>query len=801
MRSILGTKSFNINEPPVDQCKKGKSKWCRKAKRKRCLPVVFCAICFSILIAWVMGDIFRQQTVSDSDVIANETSEEAVEFEYAGNQSKARIVEITAAKDHSCSLSAQCKISCTGVDVTKMSAKITKLLEDLLCSEITLVIESLYIADQKLVLDWLQLDVDVNVAQLELKTSDIMEITPGAFDMGCLYGATSLSLNSLQVTYLDGYTFIGLSQLKELNLKNLPLKQVGQYLLSPMMFTLTRLLVEGSLDKINPFPLTGMTQMHNLAVVSFDYNIFEDVLDGDSFAFLPLVSSLYLRNSNITTLKKEVIESVSKSVKQIHLDGNELETIGEGVFDSVRNMSVKIYLKNNPLICDCNLNYLHDLIVSNPDMFDDVTCDKPDELSGELVASVVVCQITPTLPTTELVTHEPNDTETTKTTESTMSTSGKPTHMPPGDETETTETVTPTRPPFTMPTKPPVTEPDDPPTAPEPTETSSTTPKPTIPPPPPTPIPTTTTSTSTTTAGNVYTLQCLSSAVTVESSLNILEASEIGVQKRSKIFAVSEAQEGAVDVLLDQLYQNSLILWFYDTSSNTLFPTNIEDSASCVEISGRVKRITNLVPDMTYIFCILYVYENTISPFDCLPHKLLPTYGQRTWLIEDQKIIVISILISSILVSILIGIMGTYCFINSFTTYKKACRNVSANLCSDKSATNQCYMTPVPANPPKRQRHKRSVSDTSIESCRSYVSAVVPASQFQYISWKMENRSRPSMEYYPKDPPPPPLPPHPSKRLKKQKSEIKINFQEIYDEPTSASYTSCPPAKMHPGKH
>ncbi|XP_058834184.1 uncharacterized protein LOC131691640 [Topomyia yanbarensis] len=768
-------------------------------KRKRCLPAVFCVICFSILIAWVMGDIFRQQSsgaVIDAD--ENDTMLDAVELDYADEQvTAARTSGFAVAIDHSCTLTGECKIVCKGMDVKVISGKIRKILADLLCSDIILIIDNLFVEDERISNSWLDLDVDINIDQLELKASQIIEIAPGSFDAGCLYGTSTLTLDSLQITRLEGYTFIGLSQLKVLNLKNLPLKVVEPYVLGPMVFSLTRLTVDGCLNLVSPAPFTGSLKLHNLATVSFENNVFENVISSDSFAMLPKLTNLYLRNSRINSLPKGVIESINATVKLINLERNKLKTLDEGVFDSVLDKSVKILLNGNPFVCDCGLSYLQDLIVSYPGMFDNVTCDNPADLAGELVASVDICKstVSPIVTPGEPSTEPPETTDTTWTTDSRSSyptstgpttTIGKPTHRP--TDPLTTETITPTRPPYSTFT-PPYTN--------STSSESSSQPSPS-PTPEPTPSSTSSTYAPSSTEVNLYALQCLSTAVT---SINVFQTSEINIHKRSKTFVVSDAQEGAVEVLLEQYYPNSLILWFYDTSSSTVFPINIEDSSNCAEISGRTVRITNLAPNKNYIFCIFYMNEISISPFDCLPHKLLPTYGQRSWLTEDDKIIVISILISSVLVAILTGIVMTYCFINSFTTYKKACRNMSADLRLNKSATNQCYMTPVAAEQTERLRHKRSVSDSSVESGRSYVSAVVPATQFQYISWKMENRSRPSMEYYPKDPPPPPLPPHPSKRLKKQKSEIKINFQEVYDDPTSTSYTSCPPMKVHPGKH
>ncbi|XP_065090042.1 uncharacterized protein LOC135711185 [Ochlerotatus camptorhynchus] len=797
MRGIIGVKSFNISEPQDCELKKSQSKWSMNNRKRRWLPVVFCVICFSLLIAWVLRDIFHNHSIVMDETGENDTAEEAVEFGTIDEiNGKSLVLPVS---DHCCSFKSGCKIVCTGMNVNDISTEIGSVLEGQSCDGINLTIEYLYIEDGNLFPRWLDLNESIRINQLELKNSDIADIPAGSFDARQFYGMSILTLDSLQVTQLHSNVFLGLQLLQELNLKNLPLENVQPFVLAPVKFTLTRLLVEGCMNLLNPREFTGSTTMDNLAIVSFEYNILDDVMTDDSFAKVPSLSSLYLRHSHIKTLRVGMIESISKSVEQIYLNGNELSSIEEGVFDSLVDRRVKIYLKSNPLVCDCNLSYFKNLIVSNPSMFDEVKCAEPKEYAGMLISQVEMCNaVTEPSTTVTSTTETTTEAETTETTEVTTDPttefttiptlpSIKPTGMPtnkPTDKPNLSTTVTPTQPSSTTTTTL------------DTTSSSSSS------------LPTSTTTAATSFPGNLFTMQCIQTAVPTQSNITNYQDSELSLKKRSKTFTLLESQEGAVELILDQSYSVAVILWFYDTlSTNSIFTLQIEDSASCAHIYGRTVRISNLTPDKNYIFCVLYRYESTISPFDCLPHKLLPAYGQRTWLIEDQKITMISILIASLLVAIMSGVVMSYCFIKSFDSYQKSCRKVTTDLRIERSTTNQCYMTPV-AQQPERPRHKRSVSDTSIESCRSYVSAVVPATQFQYISWKMDNRSRPSapphsqqqspMEYYPKDPPPPPLPPHPTKRLKKQKSEIKINFHEIYDEPTnSSSYSPGMPKKCH----
>lgn len=462
--------------------------------------------------------------------------------------------------------------------------------------------------------------------------------------------------------------FLGLQLLQELNLKNLPLEHVDEFVLAPVKFTLTSLLVESCLNGINPRVFTGSTSLDNLAIVSFEFNILDDVLTDDSFSMIPSLSSLYLRNSGIRILREGMFAGISKSIQQIHLIGNELHTIEAGVFDSLLEKQVKIYLGNNPFMCDCSLAYLKQLIITYPSMFDDVKCAEPPPFSGWSVSDAEFCNaITdPPTTTTEIITtSEVTDSpeETTEiTTDTTESTKPQPSTRPTGEPTKptgppTTSTTTVTSTTSTSTTA----EPSSTSTSPLEVTTSSVS-----------TTPSTTTTPATSSPANIFTMQCIQTAVPIESEVTSYQGSELTLHKRSKTFTVLESQEGAVELILDQTYSSAVILWFYDTSTtNSIFSLQIEDSASCADIYGRTVRITNLIPDKNYIFCVIYRAENTISPFDCLPHRLLPTYGQRTWLVEDQKIMIISILIASVLVAIMSGIVLTYCFIKSFDTYQK----------------------------------------------------------------------------------------------------------------------------------
>nr|XP_029734130.1 uncharacterized protein LOC115269489 [Aedes albopictus] len=128
MRGIMGGKSFDISVPHQDD-KLGKSgsKWSLKNRKKRWLPIVFCSVCFSLLIGWVIRDIFYNHPDAFTDTGVNDTASEAVEFENVQEISgRNGVLPISV---HHCLMESDCTILCEGMNVTDLSAAITKVLE------------------------------------------------------------------------------------------------------------------------------------------------------------------------------------------------------------------------------------------------------------------------------------------------------------------------------------------------------------------------------------------------------------------------------------------------------------------------------------------------------------------------------------------------------------------------------------------------------------------------------------------------------------------------------------------------
>ncbi|XP_005990257.1 platelet glycoprotein Ib beta chain [Latimeria chalumnae] len=74
------------------------------------------------------------------------------------------------------------------------------------------------------------------------------------------------------------------------------------------------------------------------------------------------------------------------STREIFLDNNQLASIPNGYFDSLKQVS-GVFLSNNPWVCDCDILYLRSWLQKhqNRHLYKDVVCSSPNSMRGRVI--------------------------------------------------------------------------------------------------------------------------------------------------------------------------------------------------------------------------------------------------------------------------------------------------------------------------------------------------------------------------------------------------------------------------------
>ncbi|XP_022086573.1 slit homolog 2 protein-like isoform X2 [Acanthaster planci] len=127
----------------------------------------------------------------------------------------------------------------------------------------------------------------------------------------------------------------------------------------------------------------GMTNLKSLHTLDLSTNLIT-MLPENAFANMTKLSTLILSYNRIACIPPGTFTGL-RSLRILSLQGNDLSTLPNGVFSDLHSLS-HIALGNNPLYCDCNLQWLSEWVKA--DGFKEpgiAKCADPYDLRGKLI--------------------------------------------------------------------------------------------------------------------------------------------------------------------------------------------------------------------------------------------------------------------------------------------------------------------------------------------------------------------------------------------------------------------------------
>jgi len=151
--------------------------------------------------------------------------------------------------------------------------------------------------------------------------------------------------------------------------------------LAPIRTTLKEIRITNIKQDFNPGGIFDQTHFEKLKILHLSGNDFK-LLNKSHFAGThEILEELYLRNSKISTLNSNTFSGFKK-LKLIDLGDNNITSLEPSHFGNLlHDEDFKIQIYGNPWNCTCEIVFLLDFIADE----ENVTCNTPEELSGEVI--------------------------------------------------------------------------------------------------------------------------------------------------------------------------------------------------------------------------------------------------------------------------------------------------------------------------------------------------------------------------------------------------------------------------------
>ncbi|KAF9421895.1 hypothetical protein HW555_002335 [Spodoptera exigua] len=246
------------------------------------------------------------------------------------------------------------------------------------CVQIFLTLESPMFIDNTMPPKWLDRLRTNNIHELTISNGNLAHIPSDAFMSQCCTNIRVLEFKNLRLKSWTPDSFVGLSNLEHLFIKNIGLYEIPRDALRALHDTLGSLTITRS-NYWSPQNITGVTIFTRLESVDFSSNNFKDVLDRNSFIGLRKCKILYLNSCGITSIGAGTFDSLV-NIEMLFLHNNQLTTLPPGLLSNAigtSDLRPRINLQYNLWECDCSEEEIirltrQDVLLTDP------VCDSPE---------------------------------------------------------------------------------------------------------------------------------------------------------------------------------------------------------------------------------------------------------------------------------------------------------------------------------------------------------------------------------------------------------------------------------------
>ncbi|KAL0842285.1 hypothetical protein ABMA28_014424 [Loxostege sticticalis] len=289
-----------------------------------------------------------------------------------------------------------CRVSCAGVqfneneeeDVISIATE-----TGLNCPRIVLTLRDSTFDNNTMPLHWMS-RMPTHIHVLNIIGGNLHHIPPTAFVGQFAGNIRALSLEDITISQWMSNTFVGLSSLRRLFIKNCVFDNISRNALRAIDGTIHTITVTHS-GKWDPVAITGYSSSDNeLDTVDFSFNDFGSSLRSTTFVGLKSCKTLYLNSCKITAIGAGTFDPLV-NIELLFLSDNLLLKVPSGLFEPFLNgnrLKPRIHLENNPWKCDC---LQRDLIqLSQHGLLPvDIVCSNPGHMLAKTISELeVYCQ-------------------------------------------------------------------------------------------------------------------------------------------------------------------------------------------------------------------------------------------------------------------------------------------------------------------------------------------------------------------------------------------------------------------------